>query len=262
MKMRRLIACVVSLLSLAVFSFGCYTGEDKKDLPELVIGGASHDPYFYTDANGRIAGVDVDIATEACRRMGYKPVFKTINWIEKNDLLNAGEIDCLWACYSMNGRESVYRWVGPYACDREVVAVAKNSNINSLAELENKTVVVQRTSKAEDVLLSRSNEKIPQLREIFTVANMGDAVSALRREKVDACTGHEAVLIKMLEEYAVEYRILDEELLISRMGVAFAPDYDGAAFDKLSAAIREMIADGSIKAAFDAHGVKMLEVEL
>ena len=33
------------------------------------------------------------------------------------------EIDCLWGCFSMDGRENDYKWAGPYMVSRQVVAV-------------------------------------------------------------------------------------------------------------------------------------------
>ena len=46
--------------------------------PELIIGGTSYNPYFYQDINGKYAGIDVEIAKEACKRAGYTPVFQSI----------------------------------------------------------------------------------------------------------------------------------------------------------------------------------------
>lgn len=42
----------------------------------LVIGSDNYEPYNYIDESGENVGIDVDIAKEACRRMGITPVFK------------------------------------------------------------------------------------------------------------------------------------------------------------------------------------------
>lgn len=45
--------------------------------------------------DGRPTGIDVDLATEAFARMGYKAVFSVIDWEAKKELVESGEIDCI-----------------------------------------------------------------------------------------------------------------------------------------------------------------------
>ena len=54
------------------------------ELPELVIGSDNYDPYYYINEQGKTVGIDVELAKEACRRIGYKPVFKKIIWDNKD----------------------------------------------------------------------------------------------------------------------------------------------------------------------------------
>lgn len=44
--------------------------EADKDLPVLKIGVTDNDPYVYIDTTGDYAGIDIDIAREACKRAG------------------------------------------------------------------------------------------------------------------------------------------------------------------------------------------------
>lgn len=44
---------------------------EKEELPEIVIGGSLYAPYFYRDVSGSYAGIDAELAAEACRRIGY-----------------------------------------------------------------------------------------------------------------------------------------------------------------------------------------------
>lgn len=80
----------------------------------IVVGIDVFDPYSYLDRNGQFAGIDVELATEAFSRLGYTPEFRTISWPDKDNLLSDGTIDCIWSCFSMNGRETKYQWAGPY----------------------------------------------------------------------------------------------------------------------------------------------------
>ena len=85
----------------------------------LVIGSDNYEPYNYIDESGENVGIDVDIAKEACRRLGITPVFKQITWDRKDSFLDSNEIDCLWGSFTMSGRTDDYRWAGPYMYSRQ-----------------------------------------------------------------------------------------------------------------------------------------------
>lgn len=146
MKMRthkyrtRMIFCCAAVL-LATALTGCAEPREVKtapdsDTPAIIVGSDNYPPYNYEDADGKPAGIDVDLATEAFRRMGYRAVFTTIDWESKKELVEAGTIDCIWGSFSIDGREEQYRWTEPYMYSRQVVAVREDSPICSLADLE------------------------------------------------------------------------------------------------------------------------------
>lgn len=131
------------------------------DLKTLNVGSDLYPPFVYTDEYGDIVGLDVEILTEALARIGYKPKYQLIDWEKKKELLASGELDCVMGSFSMTGRENEYRWAGPYLASRQVVAVDPQSDIYTLADLEDKIVAVQSTTKPEDILLNRINENVP-----------------------------------------------------------------------------------------------------
>ena len=104
-------------------------------LPVLVIGSDEYEPYNYVGADGTRQGVDVELATEALRRMGYTAQFRQIVWENKDDDLEDGTVDCLWGSFSMNGREDNYTWAGPYLYSRQVVVTRVDSGIASAGRL-------------------------------------------------------------------------------------------------------------------------------
>ena len=121
MKMRthkyrtRMIFCCAAVL-LATALTGCAEPREVKtapdsDTPAIIVGSDNYPPYNYEDADGKPAGIDVDLATEAFRRMGYRAVFTTIDWESKKELVEAGTIDCIWGSFSIDGREEQYRWM-------------------------------------------------------------------------------------------------------------------------------------------------------
>ena len=113
--------------------------ESAKELPQLRIGSAVSAPYFYRGEDGAYTGVDFEIAKEACRRIGYEPVFTEIQWEDKGDLVQDGTVDCIWSCFAMDDRMEQYQWAGPYLKSAVVVVVAADSDIETLSDLEGRT---------------------------------------------------------------------------------------------------------------------------
>ena len=116
----------------------------------LVIGSDNYEPYNYIDESGENVGIDVDIAKEACRRLGITPVFKQITWDRKDSFLDSNEIDCLWGSFTMSGRTDDYRWAGPYMYSRQVVVARKDRGINSFADLKGTLEVFAKELFGED----------------------------------------------------------------------------------------------------------------
>lgn len=58
---------------------GADSPEKTTEKETLTIGSDIYSPYFYPDDNGDFAGIDVEIAEEACRRLGVTPEFKQIS---------------------------------------------------------------------------------------------------------------------------------------------------------------------------------------
>ena len=160
MQLKKLMIEVMVFFVLGCFLCACGKTKDQtrkttKDAnKEIMIGGDNYPPFNYTDENGNMAGIDVEFAREAFHRMGYKPVFVNIDWENKKNLVEQGKIDCIWACFSVTGRENDYHWAGPYMLSRQVIAVNDSSKINKLSDLKNKIIAVQSTTRG---IISKTN---------------------------------------------------------------------------------------------------------
>ena len=243
--MRKFVTVVLVLLILC----GCSSFEKDVSKGEIVIGSDQFEPFSYID-NGEMRGIDVDIAKEALSRMGYTPVFKQIEWQKKDEYLRSGEIDCLWGGFSTNDREDLYAWVGPYLFSDQSVMVKSDSDIYSLADLKNKIVGVQATSKVEWAF--ENNEELSDIRYLYTFSTINEVFISLQRAYVDAIAGHELAL-KALIRGSDDYRFLDESILTSMLGVAFKKDYDQSFLTLLSNTLHEMRNDGTIKRIVDSY---------
>ena len=93
--MKRITALILTCLLSVGLLCGCGAQQPEPALPEIIIGSDTYPPYVYLDDNGDPTGIDVEIATEAFRRMGYQAVFTTIDWEQKKTLVDSGEVDRL-----------------------------------------------------------------------------------------------------------------------------------------------------------------------
>ena len=108
-------------------------------------------------------------------------------------------IDCIWACYTMTGREDKYQWAGPYLYSRQMIVVRSDNDIWKFDDLEGKRIAVQATTKAEDLFLHRIESNLPTVSQVNCFSATEDMFAAIRKNYVDAIAGHEAMLRKFVD---------------------------------------------------------------
>ena len=258
--------CTLLAASAALSGLTACGGTDAKnsDLPQILIGSDTYPPYIYLNNDGTPAGIDVEIATEAFRRMGYAARFEVIDWEQKTALVESGAIDCIWGCFSMQGRETLYQWAGPYMVSRQVVAVNADSSIQSLSDLAGKTVMVQSTSKPEGIFLSGSDPRIPQTVEVFSIEDRSVQYAMLACGYVDAIAAHETAILQYMKDNNAVFRILEEPLLVTGLGVAFAKNDSRGLDHQLNDTFAQMREDGTLErivGKYLEHASQYLEVD-
>ena len=156
--MKRVLVALLAISMAAGVLTGC--GSKGSDKTFTVGFDAEFPPYGYRDDNGEYVGFDLDLAQEVCDNLGWELVKKPINWDSKDMELNSGTIDCIWNGFTINGREDDYTWSDPYINNEQVIVVAKDSEIEKLADLKGKNVVVQAASAALDALNNDDNKEL------------------------------------------------------------------------------------------------------
>lgn len=252
MYWKKIMTKVVPLCLLVFVFCGCGGRQERtpsvaaeENLEEIIIGSDNYPPYNYVNESGNATGIDVELATEAFRRMGYKAVFKKIDWEMKKTLLEEGMIDCIWGCFSMDGRIEEYKWAGPYMVSNQVVAVNENSDIYKMSDLQGKTIAVQSTTKPESIFLKHEDVRIPDMDQVISLEERELIYISLDKGYVDAIAAHETAIRQYMKDYETSYRILDENLLRTGLGVAFAKNDDRGIAEDLSQILEEMRQDGT-----------------
>ena len=152
----------------------------------------SFPPMGFRSENGMdVVGFDIDVAKKVCEKMGVTLVTQLISWDAKDSELSSGKIDCIWNGFtSLPEREEAMTLSFPYMVNKQVVVVLKDSPIKTLADLKDKTVVLQKGSSALDALEAKPELKaslkgegpiqvannVLALNDLGKGANGGDAV--------------------------------------------------------------------------------------
>lgn len=251
--------CIAAFLLTGSLMLGGCGGKKEKstdsELPEIVIGMDYFEPYSYQASDGEYKGIDVELAKEAFQRLGYQPKFENIVWEDKDELLADGTIDCLWSSYSMNGREDKYQWAGPYLYSRQMVAVRAESEIWKIQDLKGKRIAVQATTKAEDLFLHNIDSDIPQMEQVNCFSTTNELYAALRKNYVDAIAGHEAMLNSLVEDGEGVYRMLEESIYTSELGVALKKGTHEELAEELTEILKEMQSEGVTEKIVKKYGL-------
>ena len=259
MRKRVLMAmcCITALFSL----ISCKTNQQNQTLanapstPKITVGSPIFAPYFYIREDGQFTGVDEEIAREAFSRLGLEVVFEDMVWGERDRLLDSGEIDCIWGCFAMDGREDRYQWAGPYLTSQIAAVVSADSQIQTIDDLNGKSIAVRIDSKAEEFLEGKIEADSPIPEKFMTFNNMEEAFVWFGKGYADAVVDHRAALVEQTKEQPELYRFLDDALFTVNLGVAFRKDYNSTIVDDLTKVLDEMKADGTIAQIAKTYGL-------
>lgn len=214
---------------------------------------AEFPPYGYMDENGEYVGFDLDLAQEVCDRLGYELVKQPIDWAAKDMELSSGTIDCIWNGFTINGREDDYTWSVPYVNNKQVIVVAADSGIATMADLAGKTVGVQQDSSALAALEEEENANLAaSFKAMEQYADYNTAFMDLEAGAIDALAVDIGVASYQLASRGDGFVILEEELASEQYGIGFLLGNEELK-DKVEATLLEMKADGTFDEIVDKY---------
>ena len=214
------------------------------DAEQLVLGlDDSFPPMGFVDAAGEIVGFDIDVAQEACDRLGVRLVKQGINWDSKEEYLNSRRIDCIWNGLSVTpGRADSMSLSDPYMKNELIIVVPGASDVMTLRDLKGRTVGVQSGSTAQEAL--EASELYPEI-TMTTYDTVEILVNRLNGKEVDAALIDSVAAYYFIFSSDEQYFILSGSLGEEEYAIGFRKD-DVALRDKIQELINEMKADGTL----------------
>lgn len=148
---------ILSLMLAVLLFVCCFTacGDKKEEKTPIVIGYTIYEPMNYLDANGKLIGFDTELAEKVFENLGYKPVFKEIQWDNKYTDVNSGAIDCIWNGFTCNTadddgilRSTKVDFSYNYMENLQVIVV-KDASIKTAEDLKGKIAIAESGSAGE-----------------------------------------------------------------------------------------------------------------
>ena len=202
-------------------------------------------PYSYINDDGETSGFDVELAQAVCEYYGWEYEAVPFNWDAKDAELNAGSCDCIWSGFTMNGREDDYLWSKPYSDNTQMIMVKKDSGIEKLEDLAGKTVGVQTSTSAYDLLNDEEGQaKLAEtfssleVYETYTIAFNDLKAGAIDAIAIDVTSGN------FLMSGETDYEYLEEELGSEQYAIGFRKE-DTELCEKINEALDALAADGT-----------------
>ena len=247
--MKNHIRKIFCLVMAIVFVIGCIGGcgqatvkNTETVVRELKIGVDILKPFLYKDENGDFAGLDADIIYEVCDRLGYTPVFQEVTWGERDEMLENGDVDCLWTAFAKDGREDKYTWTESYMeSDMRVLVDNRNKGGSLSGETGIKSIAVRGGSKAEEILLE--DEKYSGI-NLYSCSTFKLAETAFIKGYADGVTCYELVLDDIMKTYPDTYNLLDDKIATLHLAVAFYSENE--IYREVNDTIKEMKNDGTL----------------
>ena len=168
-----------------------------------------------------LEGFDIDMARLVCNEMKVMADFKVINWTKKEELLKHGDIDCRWSAYPVSqGTKSDFRMTKPYIRTCYVIGVKDHSNINSINDLDNKTLAMQTGSATVTALEEMKRLKFRAIRDSYH-RSFKFCIKELDSGNVDGIVEDVLVINNLIKKEKKPYRCLDDVLSLESYCVAF-----------------------------------------
>ncbi|WP_231549759.1 transporter substrate-binding domain-containing protein [Cetobacterium sp. ZOR0034] len=238
LKMKKVMKGIfLVLIGLIMFSCGGKKETAKTERVFVIGTNAEYPPFEYLE-NGKIVGLDPDIIEAIFQKLGYQYKWANMEFGGLISALQTGKIDVVIAGMSITPeRAKMVHFTDPYLTSNVAIITNKTAPIKGMDDLENKKYGAELGTTKEATAKSIAGTTV------VPYQNNTSALLALKNNQIDG--------IVLDESVAYEYVKNNSEL--SLVGVlegepkAIALSKDDKDYDKINAALLELIKDGTIE---------------
>ena len=235
MKYIKVIITTLVIICMIFLTSGC--GKNENEL--VLVTEAGFAPYEYYE-EGKIVGVDIDIANEIAKELGKELVIKDVSFDFVINEVKSGKADFAAAGISITPeRAEEVDFTMEYTVSNQVVVVKKGSNIKNFDDIKDKKIAVQLGTVAD--LYASENYKDA------TIVSHKKYLSAVE----DVKTGKADLII--MDELPAKEIVKENDNLVILDGVLFQDKYgmivkkgNDELKEEINKVLERMINDGTI----------------
>lgn len=262
MKKRILSICMAAMMVLGMAACGnssqpevqapeeeqATAEENTLNYDKIVVGlDDTFAPLGFRDEEGNLVGVDVELMEATSEIMGIPFELQPIDWSMKETELANKNIDMIWNGYTITEeRKEKVAFSQPYLNNRQVVVTMADTDINTLADLTDKTVAAQAESSAIDAINAK-----PEIAQTFK--SLGEfetndqCLMDLEAGRTDAVVADEVIIRYYVSKKGEEkYKILEEDFGKEEYGIGVRKE-DTQLLEALNVALDTLKENGTTK---------------
>lgn len=216
------------------------TGCGKNDNDLVMVTEAGFPPYEFYE-NGKVVGVDIEIANEIAKELNKNLVIKDIAFDSIINELKSGKAD--FAAAGMSITEDRLKEVDftiEYIVSEQVVVVRNDSQINNIDDIKEKTISVQLGTVADQYVTKNYKEaKVNRLKKFLVAAE------DVKNNKSDCIVMDKLPALELVKKNP-ELKILDGTLFEDKYGMAVKKG-NKELLDQINKVLERLINEGKIE---------------
>ncbi|MBQ9050228.1 MAG: amino acid ABC transporter substrate-binding protein [Lachnospiraceae bacterium] len=214
---------------------------------------AAFPPYEMISDNGGFEGIDVEIATLIAQKLGLELVVDDMEFGSVITSVQGGKSDIAMAGLTVTDeRKQNVDFTESYATGVQVIIVPEGSDIATVDDLANDKMIGVQDGTTGYIYCSSPVEDGGYGEDhVTSYPNGAMAIEALKGGKVDAVVIDNEPAKAFVQANA-GLKILDTEYIVENYAIGISKDNNGLR-DAVNNALKELIADGSVKLIVDKY---------
>ncbi len=243
-KFLKITAIVMVIAMLAAFASCGGNGGEKQKL--VMATNAEFPPYEYVE-DGKIVGIDAEIAALIAEKLDMELEIVDVAFDSIIPGVQSGKYDMGMAGLTVDEKRlEKVNFSTSYATGIQAIIVKEGSDIKTVDDLAGKKIGVQTSTTGDIYATGDYGEEA-----ITRYDNGAVAVQALIADKVD-CVIIDNEPAKSYVKANEGLKVLDTEYTVEDYAICFAKE-DTELKDKVDGALKELIADGSVKEVIEKY---------